>query len=172
MIYPPSGVRCTLRAGCSVPSERSVIFALLEACYSPRPKRITRPARSVLLAPLEACYSPRPKRVARPVRSVLLAPSEACCSPRPKRVTRPVRSELLAPLGACCSPRPKRVARHARHSTSYFSITVLLNQFFSVAYTELVVKKADIIFNCVRTYKKLVANLTVGFPPQEKVFAF
>ena len=140
-MYPPSGVRCTLRAGCGVPSERGVIFVPPETSCSPRPKRVARPVRSELLAPPEACYSPRSKRVARPARSVLLALSEASCSPCPT-------FDLI------------------------FSITVLLNQFFSVAYTELVVKKADIIFNCVRTYKKLVANLTVGFSLQEKVFAF
>ena len=136
-MYPPSGMRCTLRVECGVHSERGVIFV-----------------------PPEACYSPRPKRVARPARSELLAPSEACCSPRPKRITRPARSVLLAPPEACCSPRPT--------FDLIFSITVLLNQFFSVAYTELVVKKADIIFNCVRTYKKLVANLTVGFSAARK----
>ena len=105
-MYPPSGVRCTLRAGCGVPSERSVIFALFGACYSPRSKRVARLARSVLLAPPEACCSPRPKRTTRHARSVLLASPEACCSPCPKRVTRSARSVLLALPGACCSPRP------------------------------------------------------------------
>ena len=77
----------------------------LEACYSPRSKRVTRLARSVLLALPEASCSPRSKRVARPARSELVAPLGACYSPHSKRVSRLARSELVAPLGACCSPR-------------------------------------------------------------------
>ena len=84
-----------------------------EACYSPRPKRLTRPARSDLLAPPEATYSPRPKRVARPARSELLAPLGASCSPHSERVAHPARSELLAPLEATYSLHSKGIARCA-----------------------------------------------------------
>ena len=66
-------------------------LALLEACYSPRSKRVARPARSELLAPLEASCSPCSKRVARPDRSVSLALLEGCRSLCSKRVVRPAR---------------------------------------------------------------------------------